>query len=138
MPVPLATWRIRSFALAASAFTLLASCLPGLAAAPMRADELVMFREVGCPFCAQWDHDVGKIYGKTDEAKLLPIRDVDLLGKRPTDLIAIKDVKYTPTFVVMHCGREFSRITGYLGPDQFWGLLDHAVSDLKAAPACSS
>jgi thioredoxin-related protein len=108
------------------------------AATPAPADQLVMFREVGCPYCAQWDHDIGKVYVKTDEGKVLPLREVNLLGARPSDLVAIKDVKYTPTFIVMHCGREIARITGYLGPDQFWGLLDHDVADLKNAPACVS
>ena len=116
--------------------------LAGFISAPVNAaprpDELVMFRDVGCPFCAQWDHDVGKLYAKTDEAKLLPLRQVDLLGTRPSDLTKVAGVQYTPTFVLMHCGREIARITGYLGPDQFWGLLDKDIATLKQARSCVS
>jgi thioredoxin-related protein len=102
-----------------------------------RADQLVMFRQVGCPYCARWDREVGVTYAKTDEAKLLPLREVDIHAPRPADLASIEGIHYTPTFVVMHCGHEIARITGYLGEDQFWGLLDEAVNEIKEQPKCA-
>lgn len=97
-----------------------------------RADQLVMFEQQGCPYCAAWNQDVGPVYPKTDEAKVLPLRRVDIHAARPKDLLAISGVVYTPTFVVLHCGREAARITGYPGEDQFWGLLDAALKTVRA------
>jgi len=111
-----------------------------VAAVPATADELVMFQQQGCPYCAAWDRQVGRIYVKTDEAKILPLRRVDIHATRPTELKQIHGVVFTPTFVVLHCGREFARITGYVGDEQFWGLLDEAVkavTDAKAGAPCT-
>lgn len=68
-------------------------------------------------------------YAKTDEGHKLALRRVDIAGTRPEDLRDVTKIVATPTFVIMHCGREFRRITGYIGQDQFWGLMD---IDLKA------
>lgn len=101
--------------------------LIGAARAP--SDQLVMFQQRGCPYCAAWNRDVGVSYAKTDEGRKLPLRRVDIADPRPEDLREIRDVVATPTFVIMHCGKEFRRITGYIGQDQFWGLM---AIDLKA------
>jgi len=106
--------------------------------AAARADQLVMFQQDGCPYCAAWDQNVGRIYAKTDEAKVLPLRRVDIGAPRPRDLRAIRGVVFTPTFVVMHCGREVARITGYISDDQFWGLLDAAVKSIADNPSKGS
>ena len=98
-------------------------------------DRLVMFEEKSCSYCVVWDRRVGTIYAKTDEARKLPLRRVELNVSRPADLRSIKNVHVAPTFVVMHCGREFQRITGYIGEDQFWGLLDAALHSLEAGTA---
>ena len=100
------------------------------------SDALIMFEQAGCPYCATWNKKVGAIYAKTDEGKLLPLQRVDIHGERPFALRALGGVRFTPTFVVLHCGREFARITGYIGDDQFWGLLDASVKALKESPAC--
>ena len=101
--------------------------------APARADQLVMFQLKGCPYCRAWDAEIGRSYAKTDEAKRLPLRRVDVLAARPPDLRSIAKVRYTPTFIVMHCGREFRRIEGYAGQEQFWSLLDSALGALDEA-----
>ena len=106
-----------------------------LAMAPaVAADQLVMFEQAGCPYCAAWNRDVGGIYAKTDEAHVLPLRRVDIHAERPADLRTVGEIHFTPTFVVMHCGRETARLVGYSGQDNFWGLLDHDIADLKGSP----
>jgi thioredoxin-related protein len=115
---------------------LAASGLPALPNCAALANELVMFERQGCPFCQAWDRDVGRLYAETDEAALLPLRRVDIEAPRPTDLAGMSGLRYTPTFLVTHCGRELRRITGYPGEANFWGLLDEAVSAINAAPAC--
>lgn len=99
------------------------------AAPPAPADRLVMFEQKGCPYCAAWNREIGGIYAKTDEGRKLPLRRVDIADPRPQDLRSVTNIVATPTFVIIHCGKEFRRITGYIGQDQFWGLMD---IDLKA------
>ena len=101
----------------------------------MPANGLVMFEQAGCPYCALWNREVGAAYASTPEGKALPLRRVDLHAPRPTDLRAIEGVRFTPTFVVLHCGIEYRRITGYSGNEAFWGLLDEADRSLRAEPA---
>jgi len=108
------------------------------AVTPAAADQLVMFEQAGCPYCAAWNHDVGGIYAKTDEAQVLPLRRVDIHASRPADLRAIAGIHYTPTFVVMHCGHEAARLTGYTGDANFWGLLDREITTIKNEPPCAS
>lgn len=107
----------------------LAVLVLGASAPAQTHDQLVMFEQKGCPYCAAWNREIGGIYAKTDEGHKLPLRRVDIANPRPADLRAVTAIVATPTFVIMHCGKEFRRITGYIGQDQFWGLMD---IDLKA------
>lgn len=112
-----------------------ALCLLGLLAAaspqPGQAAELVMFETRSCPWCAAWHRDVGGIYHKTAESRSAPLRRVDLDALRPPDLVAVRRVVYTPTFVLMDEGREIGRIQGYPGADHFWGLLGGLLDRLE-------
>lgn len=87
------------------------------------AAELVMFESPGCSWCDAWNREVGAIYDMTSEARLAPLRRVDLSGPRPDDLTGIVGIVYTPTFVLIEDGREVGRILGYPGESHFWGLL---------------
>jgi thioredoxin-related protein len=105
--------------------------LANLASAAAAA-ELVLFEVPGCPFCEAWQRDVGRIYVLSAEARLLPLRRVNI-DARPADLAGIADIRFTPTFVVIAGGREVGRIVGYHGEYQFWGLLGELVEKVKAA-----
>jgi thioredoxin-related protein len=94
------------------------------------AAELVMFEAAGCPHCARWNREVAPIYPKTDEGKRAPLRRVDIAAPRPADLAAISGIVYTPTFVLMHEGREVGRIVGYGGDEAFWSLLGELIRKL--------
>lgn len=100
--------------------------------AAARAAELVMYEIKGCPWCAKWHREIGPLYGKTDEGRLLPLRQVQL-GSAPADLTAVKDVKVAPTFVVVACGTEVGRIVGYQGDDLFWGELSKIILKSKGS-----
>lgn len=102
----------------------------GFGLRPAAGAELIMFESAGCPFCARWHREIGPIYPKTDEGKLAPLRRVDLAAPRPADLAAIAGVVYTPTFVLLHEGREIGRIVGYNGDEAFWSLLSELVAKL--------
>lgn len=94
------------------------------------ASELIMFNAPYCEWCELWEEEIGIIYDKTREARIAPIRRIDIDDGRPDDLKRIKPVIYTPTFVLIDNGREIGRIIGYPGEDFFWGLLNEMVGKL--------
>ena len=103
--------------------------------------ELVMFESDSCEWCEAWHAEVGVIYAKTAEARIAPLRRVDIDDPMPAELSKIRGIRYTPTFVVMQDGGEVGRILGYPGEDFFWGLLNVEFGKLKsekpnAVPAC--
>lgn len=99
---------------------------PALAAAA----ELVMFEEPGCPWCARWDAEVGRVYANTDEGRRLPLRRLRRGEALPPDLPRVKGVFATPTFVVIACGQEIGRIVGYPGEAFFYGLLGELIGKI--------
>ncbi|WP_458756943.1 thioredoxin family protein [Afipia sp. TerB] len=108
----------KSFVIALAVLTL---SLSGLTLA--RASELVMFERAGCVWCQRWDRAIAPIYGKTDEAKLLPLRRIDIDRQSADGIVLAAPVRFTPTFVVVDQGREVGRIVGYANDESFWGLL---------------
>ena len=97
-----------------------------------RAAELLMFESGGCVYCLRWDRDVGSIYDKTPEAKILPLRRIDVDRQSASGVALQSPVRYTPTFVVVDYGREIGRIEGFSSDDQFWGLLDVLAAKVAA------
>ena len=110
--------------------SLLAALIFALSIMPLRgadATELVMFESEGCEWCETWNEEIGVLYAKTDEAKIAPLRRVDIDDDRPADLQNVHGLVYTPTFVVMKDGQEAGRIIGYPGEDFFWQLLNEIL-----------
>ncbi|WP_421708553.1 transcriptional regulator [Algihabitans sp.] len=105
---------------------------PGaLLRAQTAALELVMFDSAACPFCRQWDEEIGGIYANTPEGRAAPLRRVDLHETPPSDLREIqRGVIYTPTFVLMLGGEEVGRIAGYPGEHFFWPLLANLLDEV--------
>lgn len=99
-----------------------------------QAAELVLFEASDCEWCEAWDEEIGKIYPLTDEARIAPLRRVDIYETRPDDLTHIRPVMFTPTFVLMEDGQEIGRILGYPGEDFFWGLLQMELAKLPGDP----
>jgi thioredoxin-related protein len=95
------------------------------------ASELVMFDQAGCIYCQRWERDVGALYDKTDEAKALPLRRVDIQNQKMSGVALASPIRFTPTFVVADNGREVGRITGYSNDNAFWGLLDALAAKLQ-------
>lgn len=96
------------------------------------AAELVFFHRGGCDWCEAWRQDVGTVYPKTEEGRLLPLREVDLGDQRPADLTQIEGVTFSPTFVVVaDDGSEVGRILGYPGEELFWWQLSALVNRLE-------
>lgn len=98
------------------------------------AAELVMFEQVGCIYCQRWDREVGALYERTDEARAMPLRRIDIRDQKASGIALAAPVRYTPTFVVAENGREVGRITGYSNDNAFWGLLDALAAKLRPSP----
>jgi hypothetical protein len=99
------------------------------------AAELVMFARAGCPYCERFDHDIGPIYGRTDEGRAAPLRRVDIDAPLPPDLAAVAVERITPVFVLVERGHEVGRIRGFPGEDNFWGLLAGLIEDMQRSDA---
>ncbi|MDF3810809.1 MULTISPECIES: thioredoxin family protein [Rhodopseudomonas] len=108
-----------------------------LAPAVSQSAELLMYERAGCVWCARWDRDVGPIYGKTDEAKMLPLRRINIDQPAGAGVELTAPVHFTPTFVVSDHGREVGRITGYINDDAFWGLLGVLLKKIEPRPVPS-
>ena len=99
-----------------------------------QAAELVMFEQAGCVYCLRWEREVGALYERTDEARALPLRRVDIRDQKMSGITLASPVRFTPTFVVADNGREIGRITGYSNDNAFWGLLDALAAKLQPPP----
>ena len=95
------------------------------------AQQLLMFESEDCPWCDQWNEEVGIIYEKTEEGRRLPLRKIDFYGGLPSGIELNEPVRFTPTFVVVKNGREIGRINGYPGEANFWGLLGAILRTLE-------
>ncbi len=106
---------------------------------PLRAAELLMLEQPGCPWCKRFDEEIAPAYAKTAEGCRAPLRRVDITGPWPADLAALRPERLTPTFVLMNDGLEIVRLRGYPGDEFFWSLLDDMLAklpDKSASPAC--
>ncbi len=106
--------------------------LSGVAA---RAAELLVFERDGCPSCIIFEHEVGRIYGNTKEAKVAPLKRINIKSI-PDAYRHVGGIVYTPTFVLVDDARHVvGRIEGYPGFDFFWERLDMLLDKLKAHKA---
>ncbi len=122
-----------AFARPRSAFAaLILSILAGLACLPTAADaaELVVFGSARCPYCLAWEREIGRTYARMGEARLAPLRRIDIAAELPADLDRLRDVDVTPTFVLVEEGREIGRIVGYSGSRSFWPELHRLLAKL--------
>ena len=99
----------------------------------VKAMELLMFEEHGCPWCARWNADIGGIYAESDQGRRAPLRRIDIRAQDDAGVELARRAHFTPTFILIDEGREVGRIEGYPGPDFFWGLLDDIIETADRA-----
>jgi len=97
------------------------------------ASELLMFERDGCVWCARWNREIAPVYDKTDEARLLPLRRIDMDRDKSPGVVLASPVRFTPTFLIVDNGREIGRITGYMNDESFWGLLGKYAARLTTS-----
>jgi len=102
-----------------------------MAAPALKAAELIMVESDDCPFCVRFHAEIGKVYPKTDEGKIAPLRTWQLSTPFPEDFKLADSVSYTPTFILMDNGTEVDRLVGYTGDEFFWYLIGDMLSKLK-------
>lgn len=84
---------------------------------------LVYIEQQGCFYCEIWDEEIAHIYPKTREGKFAPLLRFDITDYE-AEMIHLKPVVFTPTFILTNNSKEISRIEGYIGDDLFWGMLE--------------
>lgn len=94
-----------------------------------------MLERADCPWCRAWHREIGPGYPLSDEGKRAPLRRVDLAEPWPGDLPRLATY-YTPTFVLLGCGREVGRLVGYQGQDFFYPAIGQLLSGQPGAATC--
>ena len=112
---------IKAFALA-----LTSTATTQTAAADSR---LIMVTSDQCPYCQAWELDVGSVYDKSSYATTLPLTRVEIGSKMPRGVALQKPVVGTPTFLIIHNGREINRQNGYSGGEMFWWWLSEYAAE---------
>ena len=88
--------------------------------AAMFGHRLMMIEDDGCVYCVRWHAEVGQAYANSREGQFAPL---DRRRIRDPNIAFLRNVRYTPTFVLLDGDTEIGRITGYPGVDFFWQLL---------------
>jgi hypothetical protein len=127
---------LRNVAMAAAGAVLLlgTTAAGGSLTRSAQAAELLMLEQAGCAWCRKWEAEIGPVYGNTEQAKIAPIRKVDINAEWPEDLANVRKERFTPTFVLIEDGIEIARMRGYTGDEFFWFLLDEMLQKLPAKP----
>lgn len=99
------------------------------AAIPTSTLELVVVEAEGCIYCQLFRRDVLPAYQASAQAKDLPVRFVDVNDIEADHLSFKTGVDVVPTFVVVRSQTEVGRISGYVGPENFF----HSISYLLAS-----
>ena len=98
-----------------------------------------MVERPNCKWCEVWEKEVGVVYKLTPQGKRAPIRRLTLTTLKESSLQNIRPVTFTPTFILLSKQQEIGRITGYLGENHFWALLEDILKRLpeKSTHTCS-
>ncbi|WBU63247.1 SoxS protein [Paracoccus aerodenitrificans] len=90
--------------------------------------QLLMVRQDGCHFCAEWEREIGTDYNETAQGIAAPLLRVNVHGPWPDGLALDRRPVVTPTFILIQDGIETGRIEGYPGPQEFRGELGELLS----------
>jgi len=92
--------------------------------------ELIMVDSRACIFCRNFKRDFGDEHVTVLEGRALPLRIVSRMKKWPADLAAVTPAYATPTFILVHNGREIGRFAGYRDRKLFWSMAETLVREL--------
>ena len=92
--------------------------------------ELLMFEKPDCVWCRRWDAEIAPAYPRTTEGSRAPLRRIQIRDQAIAGVSLEQPVTITPTFVLVHGGREIGRILGHPGNEFFYGLLGEFLKHL--------
>jgi thioredoxin-related protein len=98
-------------------------------ALPTGTLELVVIEADGCIYCGLFRRDVLPSYAVSEQGKQMPVRFVDVNDTNAARIDLKTPVDIVPTFVVVKSHHEVGRISGYMGPEDFF----HSISYLLAS-----
>lgn len=93
--------------------------------------ELVVFEAENCTTCLLFRRDIAPRYMQSIRGGTAPLRYVDVAASDPAAQaqrteILVRPLRMIPTVIITEDGREFARIEGYTGPDNFFQMVAHA------------
>lgn len=95
---------------------------------PTGGYELLVLEVPGCIYCRVFRRDVLPAYEESSRAREVPIRFVDLNDVDEARLGLASPVDVVPTVVLLRDSQEIGRITGYLGPENFFHSVNHLIN----------
>jgi hypothetical protein len=99
---------------------------------PASAAELLVVGRENCAYCKAWEIEVGRVYERTEEARVAPLRRVHIDDVPALNYDLAERVIYTPTFILLERGREVGRIIGYADEATFWGSLGALLRESRS------
>jgi thioredoxin-related protein len=97
-------------------------------ALPADSLELVVIEADGCIFCEIFRSDVLPAYEASEQGKQMPVQFVDINDMDTTHLEFKGAVDIVPTFIVVKDRREVGRISGYVGPENFFHSINYLLA----------
>jgi thioredoxin-related protein len=86
--------------------------------------ELVVLEAPGCIYCSLFRRDVLPQYQASPRGHDVPIRFVDLNALDEAPMTFQSPVDIVPTVILLKDRAEVGRITGYVGPENFFHSVD--------------
>lgn len=96
---------------------------------PLTSFELVVVEAEGCIYCGLFRRDVLPAYQTSEQGREMPARFIDINDTDSAQLALKSPVDIVPTFIVTKDHKEIGRISGYVGPENFF----HSISYLMAS-----
>ncbi|WP_147180243.1 MULTISPECIES: transcriptional regulator [Alphaproteobacteria] len=99
---------------------------------------MIVLEQPGCPWCKQFNEEIAPAWPNTPEGHVAPLRRVDITEPWPEDLAAVQRERFTPSFILMHGGKEIGRLRGYVGDQFFWFRIAELIAELPQQPIAAS
>jgi thioredoxin-related protein len=90
--------------------------------------ELVVVEATGCIYCGLFRRDLFPAYNASEQGKQMPVRFVDVNAINNNHLDLQSPINVVPTFVVVKSNHEIGRISGYMGPEDFFHSIKYLLS----------
>ena len=90
---------------------------------------MLMITDKSCLYCIVWEKQIGKIYPKTEIAKIFPLHRIEVKKFTNYKKYNLKKTNITPTFIFIKNDNEEGRIEGYTNSEMFWWQVDEIIDN---------